>query len=111
MRVILVQVAAAVVAGLAFLLLRGAASAAGALAGGLVVAIGTSVMALRLFGPALAGPGAMVARFAVGTLLKWVVVLVGFYLVLAYWRLPPLPALIGLIAALVVNLAALKFER
>lgn len=109
-QVILVQAAVAVIAGLAFLA-RDVASAVGAFAGGLLVAIGTAVLALRVFAPALAGPGATVARFAVGTLLKWIVVLVGFYLILVDWKLPPLPAFIGLVAALMVNLVALKFER
>lgn len=109
-RVVLMQVAAAVVAGLGFLV-QGTASAIAALAGGLVVAIGTSVLALRVFAPALAGPGVTVVRFAVGTLLKWLVVLVGLYLIFAYWKLPPLPAFIGVVAALLVNLVALKFER
>jgi hypothetical protein len=31
-------------------------------------------------------------------------VIVGFYLILAYWKLPALPALAGLVAALLANL-------
>lgn len=110
MQVVLAQVAVAVVAGLAFLA-RGIPAAVGALAGGLVVAIGTALLALPVFAPALAGGGTMLARFAFGTLLKWIVVIVGFYLILAYWRLPALPALIGLVAALLVNLAVLGIKR
>ncbi|MGH8125208.1 MAG: ATP synthase subunit I [Rhodanobacteraceae bacterium] len=109
-QVVLVQAAVAAVAGLAFLV-RNVPSAIGALAGGLVVAAGTAVLALRVFAPALAGPGTTVMRFAVGTLLKWVVMLGGFYLILAYWRLPALPAFVGLVGALLVNWVALKFER
>lgn len=104
------QLAVAVVAGLAFSL-RGAPSAIGAFAGGILAAIGTTVLALRVFMPALAGGGTMALRFATGTLLKWIVVLVGLYLIFAYWKLPAVPALVGFGAALVVNLAALKFER
>lgn len=110
MQVVLAQVAVAVVAGLAFLA-RGVPAAVGALAGGMVVAIGTLLLALPVFAPALAGGGTMLARFAFGTLLKWVVVIVGFYLILAYWRLPALPALIGLVAALLVNLVVLGIKR
>ena len=109
-QVVLAQVAAAVIAGLAFLA-RGIPSAVGALAGGLVVAIGTLLLALPVFAPALAGGGTMLARFAVGTLLKWIVVIVGFYLILAYWRLPALPALVGLVAALLVNLVVLGIKK
>jgi len=110
MQVVLAQVAVAVIAGLAFLT-RGVSAAMGALAGGLVVALGTLLLALPVFAPALAGGGTMLARFAFGTLLKWIVVIVGFYLILAYWRLPALPALIGLVAALLVNLVVLGIKR
>ncbi|MES2405389.1 MAG: ATP synthase subunit I [Pseudomonadota bacterium] len=110
MQVVLAQVAVAVIAGLAFWT-RGVPEAVGALAGGLVVAIGTALLALPVFAPALAGGGTMLARFAVGTLLKWVVVIVGFYLILAYWRLPALPALVGLVAALLVNLVVLGIKK
>lgn len=109
-KVILMQLAVAVVAGLAFVW-RGAPAAVGAFAGGALAALGTTVLALRVFMPALAGGGTMALRFATGTLLKWVVVLVGLYLIFAYWKLPAVPALAGFGAALVVNLAALKFER
>ena len=110
LRVVLVQAVVAVVAGLAFLV-RDVPSAIAAFVGGLLVVIGTAVMALRVFAPALAGGGAMMMRFASGTLLKWIVMLVGLYLIFAYWKLPALPTFVGLVAALLVNLAALKFER
>jgi len=110
LQVVLAQAAVAVIAGLAFLV-QGVQAAVAALAGGLLVAAGTGLLALRVFAPALAGPGSMLARFAFGTLLKWIVVIVGFYLILAYWRLPALPALIGLVAAVLVNLAVLGFKR
>lgn len=110
LQVVLAQVAVAVVAGLGFLA-RGIPAAVGALAGGLVVAIGTGLLALPVFAPAPAAGGTMLARFALGTLLKWVVVIVGFYLILAYWRLPALPSLVGLVAALLVNLVVLGIKR
>ncbi len=110
LQVVLAQAAVAVIAGLAFLV-QGVQAAVAALAAGLLVAAGNGLLALRVFAPALAGPGAMLARFAFGTLLKWIVVIVGFYLILAYCRLPALPALIGLVAALLVNLAVLGFKR
>jgi F0F1-type ATP synthase assembly protein I len=109
-QVVLAQVAMAVVASLVFLA-RDVPAAVGALAGGLVVAIGTGLLALPVFAPAPARGGTMLARFAFGTLLKWVVVIVGFYLILAYWRLPALPALIGLVAALLVNLVVLGIKK
>jgi len=110
LQVVLAQVAVAVIAGLAFLA-QGVHAAVAALAGGLLVATGTVLLALRVFMPGLAGPGSMLARFAVGTLLKWIVVIVGFYLILGVWKLPALPALVGLVAAVLVNLFALGLKR
>ncbi len=107
---ILAQTALAVLVGLVFLI-RDVPSAIAAVAAGLTATAGTAMLALRVFASAPAGPGAMVARFAVGTMLKWVVVIVGLYLILGYWKLPALPAFVGLIATLLVNFAALKFER
>lgn len=109
-QVVLAQVAVAVVAGLVFWV-RGLPAAVAALAAGLLVALGNGLLALPVFAPTLAGGGTMLARFAVGTLLKWVVVVVGFYLILAYWKLPAVPALVGLVAALLVNLVVLGFKR
>lgn len=110
LQVVLAQALVAVIAGLAFLA-QGVHAAVAALAGGLLVVAGTGLLALRVFAPALAGPGSMLARFAVGTLLKWIVVIVGFYLILGYWRLPALPALVGLVAAVLVNLFVLGLKR
>lgn len=109
-RVVLVQTAVAVVVGLACLPL-GSKAALGAFAAGLLVAIGTVTLALRVFLAAPAGSGRTMARFAVGTVLKWAVMLIGLYLIIAVWKLPPLPSLGGLVAALLVNVVALKFER
>ncbi len=103
------QTAVAVVAGLGFLI-RDVPSAVGALAGGLLVAVGTGVLALRVFAPALAGAGVTLARFAVGTLLKWVVVLGGLYVFFAWWRLPALPVVVGLAAAALVNLVMFRVK-
>jgi ATP synthase protein I len=110
LQVVLGQAAVALIAGAAFLV-QGVHEAIAALAGGLLVTAGTGLLALRVFAPALAGPGSMLARFAVGTLLKWIVVIVGFYLILAYWQLPALPALVGLVAAVLINLLVLGLKR
>jgi F0F1-type ATP synthase assembly protein I len=110
LQVVLGQAVVAALAGLGFLV-QGVHAAVAALAGGLLVTAGTGLLALRVFAPALAGPGSMLARFALGTLLKWIVVIVGFYLILAYWMLPSLPALVGLVAAVLVNLVVLGLKR
>ena len=107
--VVLAQVATAIIVGALFLF-EGAASAVAALGGGLVVAIGTTLLAVRVFRPPLASGGVTMRRFALGTLLKWLVVLGGLFLILVRLKLPPLPALVGLGAAMLVNWLALRFE-
>lgn len=101
------QATAALAVAVVFLLWKGAVAAMAALAGGWVIAIGSGLLALPVFAPALAGPGSTLARFAIGTALKWTVVLVGFYVILAHWKLPAMPALVGLVAALAANFAML----
>lgn len=109
MQVVLAQAAAAVVVGGVFLL-AGTASAAAALGGGLALAIGTALLALRVFRPSLASGAVTMRRFALGTLLKWLVVLGGLFLILVRLRLPLLPAMAGLAAAMLANVLALRFD-
>lgn len=107
--VVLGQIAAACIAGLLFLI-GGAAPALGAFGGGLVVAVGTALLALRVFRPPLAGGAVTLRRFALGTLLKWAVVVGGLFLVLVRVRLPLLPVLAGAGAAMLVDWLALRFD-
>ncbi|HEX7341002.1 MAG TPA: ATP synthase subunit I [Rhodanobacteraceae bacterium] len=109
-KVILTQAVVALIVGLAFLA-RDVPSAIGALAGGLVAAVGSAMLALRVFARAATGPTAMLARFVVGSALKWIVVIVGLYLIVAVWKLPAMPVFAGLVAAMLVTVASLKFER
>lgn len=110
LQVVLAQAVAAIAVGLLFLL-RDAAWALAALAGGLVVALGTALLALRVFRPPLARGAVVMQRFALGTLLKWLVVLGGMYLILVRLELPLLPALVGVGVAMLVNLLALRFDN
>ena len=75
------------------------------------MAVGSAVLALRVFAPALTGPGETLARFAVGSLFKWIVVIAGLYLVIGYWRLPAMPTVMALVAAALVNLMMLKAKH
>lgn len=106
---VLAQAVAAVIVGLLFLV-AGMASAAAACGGGLAVAAGNALLALRVFRPPLASGSITARRFALGTLLKWLVVLGGLFLILVRLRLPPLPALVGAMAATLVNWLALRFD-
>ncbi|MDE2054657.1 MAG: ATP synthase subunit I [Xanthomonadaceae bacterium] len=108
-QVVLAQTAAAIIVGLLFLV-GGAASALGAFGGGTVVAIGTALLALRVFRPPLARGVVTMRRFALGTLLKWVVVLGGLFLILVRLRLPLVPVVVGAGAAMMVNWLVLRID-
>jgi hypothetical protein len=54
--------------------------------------------------------GAALARLLVAAMGKWLVVLVALVMVLGVWRLPPVPALVGLITGLLVHPLALYFD-
>lgn len=108
--VVLAQAAAAGIAGALFLV-AGAWAALAATAGGLVVALGNALLALRVFRPPLASGAVIARRFALGTLLKWLVVLGGLFVILVRMRLPLLPALVGAGVATLVNWLALRFDR
>ena len=94
---------------LAFLA-QGWRPATGACAGGALVMLGNALLAARMF--SLHSPSAALAfyRFIVGTTLKWLVVLAGLYALLGWWQLPPGPVIAGFVAALLINLVALRFQ-
>jgi ATP synthase protein I len=104
------QAGATIIVGLLFLL-KGIQFAFAALSGGMVVALGTALLALRMFAPPLAGGRTVMARLAVGLLLKWMIVLGGLFLILVRLKLPPLPAIVGVGAAMLVNMLALRFDN
>ena len=92
-----VQLACASVVALVFLAVSGANAARSAVAGGLIIALGTLVFAWRLF--ATDWPAASAARgFYAGELLKWVWVVGAFALALTRGGMEPLPLLLGLLA-------------
>lgn len=107
--VFLQLVAAAVVA--ALWLLAGREYALGGLTGGLVAAMGTAVFALRLFGQPGAPGGIVFVRFAGATALKWLVVIVGLYLGIGSWQLPPLAVITGFAAGLSIFVIALRLKN
>ena len=109
MQVVVAQTAAAIIVGLSFLV-GGAAPALGAFGGGAVMALGTALLALRVFSPPLARGVVTMRRFALGTLLKWVVVLGGLFLILVRLRLPLVPVVVGAGAAMMVNWLVLRFD-
>ena len=106
MRVVAAQAVttALIAAGFAW---RGGSDALAVLAGGSVVALGTAVLALRLFAGAPAAAGTVLARLIVGNLLRWCVIGAGLYLAMVTLALPGLPVLVGVVAALMPQLLGL----
>ena len=75
--------------------------------GGLVVAVATAVLALRLFAAGPGSAGTVFARLIIGNLLKWSVIAVGLYLTMVKADLPGLPVICGVVAALIPQLLGL----
>jgi ATP synthase protein I len=89
-------------------LLQGWRAGLAVLTGGTVIALGTALLALRLFAGAPVSAGTVLARLVVGSVLKWGVIALGLYLALVKAGLTGLPVVIGVIAALVPQLLGLQ---
>jgi hypothetical protein len=109
-QVVAAQAGATIIVGL-LLLLKGIQFALAALGGGMAVTLGTALLALRIFAPPLAGGRTVMTRLAVGLLLKWMIVLGVLFLILVRLKLPLLPALAGVGAAMLANMLALRFDN
>ena len=99
MRVVGVQLLATILVTTGFLL-QGRDSGLAALSGGVTVALGTGVLALRMFAPGPAAAGTVLARLIVGNLLKWGVIVIGLYLAMVKAALPAFPVIVGVVVAL-----------
>jgi len=108
LRIIVLQLAAALLVGTAFLVLgyREAIAAAG---GAAVVALGTALLSLRFFS-GLQGAGVALGRLLTGMFLKWIVIVGGLFVILFHYKLPPLAAISGLVVAYAVYLLAFRFK-
>jgi len=78
---------------------KGASFALAAAVGGGAAVAGSLVAARMALGGGVQPAGMAVGRLLAGVIFKWVAVLTVFGLGLAWWRLPPLPMLVGLLAA------------
>ena len=93
-------------------LLSGREAAAGALAGGAAMTLGSAIAAWGAFGGGVEGAGMALGRLLLGTAAKWVVVVAGLYLAIAAWHLPALPVLAGTAMAALAFLVGVKlFDR
>ncbi len=108
LRIILLQFAMAAIVGLTFLT-QGRREALAAAAGAAVVALGTALLAWRTFA-GLGGGGMTMWRVMSGMVLKWIVIFGGLIAILGQWKLPPLAAITGLVAAYAINLLAFRFK-
>lgn len=109
-RIVIVQTIV-VLAVAAAMLVKGASAAVGTLAGGLVVALATAISAGLALRRQVSDPHGALGRLALGVALRWIVTFYGLYLALAHWKLPPLPVIAGLAAALTINLFGLRFKE
>jgi hypothetical protein len=108
LRIVLLQFAVALLVGSVFLVL-GRREAASAAAGAVVVALGTAAMSARMFS-GISGAGLALGRLLAGMILKWVVIAGGLVMILFQFKLPPLAAITGLVAAYAVYLLAFRFK-
>ena len=107
-RIILLQLAVALLLGIAFLAL-GRREAVAAAATATTVALGTALMSARFFS-GISGAGVALGRLLMGMFLKWSVIIGGLVVILFQYKLPPLAAITGLVAAYAVYLLAFRFK-
>ncbi|MGJ7903468.1 hypothetical protein [Lysobacter sp. 1R34A] len=109
-RAIAWQFGAMALAALAFYPLGASHALAAAVGGGATVA-GSLVAARMALGGGVQPAGMVVGRLLAGVIFKWVVVLAVLGLGMAWWRLPPLPMLVGLLAATLAFVLANLLKR
>jgi ATP synthase protein I len=98
-RVVLLQTACAVLVAILFFAYRGSSSGIAALAGGLIVAVGSAVFGWRAFAPGIAGAATLSRAMFAGVALKWLWFVLALYLALARLKLEAVPLLVGLATA------------
>ncbi len=108
LRLLLWQLFAAIVVGLAFSV-RGFRWAIAGAAGAAIVAVGNALLSTRLFSRQVGGAEAL-WRLLTGMVLKWAVIVGGLITIMFQFKLPPLAAITGLVAAYAVNLLAFRFK-
>lgn len=109
LRAVAVQALVAALVAVAFLL-QGPRPALAAAAGGASLLAGTALSTLMALGGGVRSAGAALTRTLLGAMGKWWVVMAGLAMVLGVWRLPAIPALIGLATGLVAHSLAMIVE-
>ena len=108
LRIVMLQLVAAAIVGLAFLT-QGFRDAIAGAAGAALVAQGTALLAARTFA-GLGGGGMTMGRMVSGMVLKWMAIAGGLVVILGQYKLPPLAAITGLVAAYAINLVPFRFK-
>jgi F0F1-type ATP synthase assembly protein I len=98
-RIVLLQAGCALVAASLFLVLKGASAGIAALAGGVIVAIGSALFGWRAFKPGVAGAVTLGTAMTAGKALQWLWLVLALYVALARAELQAGPLLVGLVAA------------
>jgi len=98
-RIVLLQAACALIAASLFLVWKGASAGLAALAGGVIVAVGSAVFGWRAFKPGVAGAVTLGTAMYAGKALQWLWLVLALYVALARARLDAGPLLIGMVAA------------
>jgi F0F1-type ATP synthase assembly protein I len=111
LRVVLVQTGCALVVASLFLVFKGSRAGLSALAGGLIVAVGSALFGWRMFKPGIAGGATLTTAMYAGVGLKWMWFVLALYLTIARLKLDVAPLLIGMVAAQVSYWAALIRSR
>ncbi|MDB6162924.1 MAG: hypothetical protein JWL98_356 [Xanthomonadaceae bacterium] len=109
LRAVAVQAAAVALVAAAYLM-QGQRPALAAAGGGAALVAGNLLSTLLAFGGGIQPAGSAMVRTLVGAMGKWWVVMAGLAMVLGFWRLPAIPALVGLGAGLVVHSVAMIVE-
>jgi len=81
------------------LVVRGESAGLAALAGGLIVALGSALLGWRMFKPGIAGGATVAAAMYGGVALKWLWFVIALYLAIARLKLDAAPLLIGVVVA------------
>ena len=108
LRIIMWQAIGAVLVGV-MLLPWGVRAGLAAVAGALLVMLGTLLHSMRVF-VGMQGVGLALGRMLTGMILKWMTIVCGLFVILTQFRLPPLAVVLGLMVACAVNLMAFRFK-
>ena len=107
-RMVAVQFVVAMLVALAFWASKGRPEALAAAIGGGSVAAGSLVLAWRSLPRGAASAGLALSRMVSGLLLKWFVVVGALFFAMAKLQLPPLPLIVGMIAAMAASFLTLN---